>query len=125
MTVLVDSDIIIEVTRGNRSILHSWIELSESEDIVLYSPVTEAELWAGARPHEYPALTELFVKLVCVPIDRGLGRRAGEYLRLYRKSHRLQMADALIASAAALNQAALWTRNRKPYPMKDLSFYSP
>jgi predicted nucleic acid-binding protein len=124
VTVLVDSDIVIEVTRANRVILQSWFQLSQSEDIVLYSPVTEAELWAGARPHEHSALTLLFAKLVCVPIDRDVGRQAGEYLRQYHKSHGLQIADALIASGAVLNRAALWTRHRKHYPMKELSFYS-
>ena len=41
----------------------------------------------------------------------------------YRKSHGLQITDALIAAAAVLNHAELWTRNRKHYPMKELSFY--
>jgi predicted nucleic acid-binding protein len=29
----------------------------------------------------------------------------------------------LIAAAAVLNRASLWTRNRKHYPMKALTFY--
>ncbi|MGI8744094.1 MAG: PIN domain-containing protein [Bryobacteraceae bacterium] len=98
-----------------------WIELSESENPILYSPVSAAELWAGARPHEHSALTDLFRALVCVPIDGPTGRQAGDYLRQYRKSHGLELGDALVASAALLNNAALWTRNRKHYPMKELS----
>jgi len=42
---------------------------------------------------------------------------AGEYLRRYNKSHNLKIADALIAASAVQNQADLWTRNRKHYPM--------
>jgi predicted nucleic acid-binding protein len=46
MTVLVDSDILIEVTRGvNEVILDQWMELSESTAVVLCSVVTIAELW--------------------------------------------------------------------------------
>ncbi len=123
MTVLVDSDILIEVSRGNHDLLRRWIELSGSEDVVLYSPVTEAELWAGARPHEHLALKNLFQSLMCVPVDSETGRRAGDYLRQYRKSHGVQLADALIAATAVLNGAALWTRNRKHYPMKELTLY--
>lgn len=124
MTVVVDSDILIEVSRGkNEEILTKWTELSQSEDAILYSPVTAAELWAGARPREHEALTNLFRALVCVPIDRETGRQAGDYLRLYRKSHSVELGDALIASAVVLNHAELWTRNRKHYPMKELSFY--
>jgi hypothetical protein len=124
VTVLVDSDILIEVSRGkDQDILSRWMELSHSEDLVLYSPVTAAELWAGARPPEHEAITNLFRALVCAPINGEVGRQAGDYLRQYRKSHGLELGDALIASAALLNRARLWTRNRKHYPMKELAFY--
>ncbi|MGC2111246.1 MAG: type II toxin-antitoxin system VapC family toxin [Candidatus Korobacteraceae bacterium] len=124
MTVLVDSDILIEVSRGrDRKILSRWEELSQSDNVVLYSPVTAAELWAGARPREHEELTNLFQALLCVPIDSETGRQAGEYLRLYRDSHSVELGDALIAAATVLNQAELWTRNRKHYPMRELSFY--
>ena len=124
MTVLVDSDILIEVSRGrDQNILSRWTELSQSDNPVLYSPVTAAELWAGARPREYEALTDLFRTLLCAPIDNETGRQAGDYLRQYRKSHGVELGDALIAAAALLNRAELWTRKRKHYPMKELSFY--
>jgi predicted nucleic acid-binding protein len=45
-------------------------------------------------------------------------------LRQYRKSHGVEIADALIAAAAVANRAELWTRNRKHYPMKDVSFFA-
>jgi predicted nucleic acid-binding protein len=67
--------------------------------------------------------TGLLRALVCAPIDYETGRQAGDYLRHYRKSHGLQISDALIAAAAVLNRAQLWTRNRKHYPVKELSFY--
>ena len=35
----------------------------------------------------------------------------------------MEVGDALIAAAAQLNRAALWTRNRKHYPMKELVFF--
>jgi hypothetical protein len=124
MSVLVDSDVLIEVTRGRDADLVSrWIELSRSDVAVLYSPVSAAELWAGARPAEHDAIDNLFGALTCVPIDAETGRQAGDYLRRYRKSHAVELGDALIAASAALNGAMLWTRNRKHYPMKDLAFF--
>ena len=123
MTVLVDSGILIEVSRGReQAIVTRWMELSRSDSAILYSPVSAAELWAGARPSEHRALTDLFRALICAPIDGETGRQAGDYLRRYRKSHDLELGDALIASAALLNRATLWTRNRKRYPMKGLTF---
>ncbi len=124
MTVLVDSDILIEVSRGrDQAAVARWLELSDSDSPILCSPVSVAELWAGARPHEHRTLTSLFQTLHCVPIDAETGRRAGDYLRQYRKSHGIELGDALVAAAAVLHRAALWTRNRKHYPMEALSFF--
>ena len=124
MTVLVDSDILIEVFRArNQDILLRWGELSHSDSMILYSPVSEAEIWAGAWPREHEAINRLLQRLICAPIDRETGRVAGDYLRQYPKSHGLELGDALIAATALLNRAELWTRNRKHYPMKELSLY--
>jgi len=124
MTVLVDSDILIEVSRGkNAGIVSKWLDLSNSAAAVLYSPVSVAELWAGARPNEHDALNNLFRALTCIPIDEESGLKAGVYLQQYRRSHGVEVADALIAASAVMNHAELWTRNRKHYPMKDISFF--
>ena len=124
MTVLVDSDILIEITRGRDSaIVSQWEGLADSDAVLLCSPVTIAELWHGARPSEHAALDALFESIICVPVDRAIGRRAGEYLRQYHKSHSLELGDALIAATASGHDATLWTRNRKHYPMKDISFF--
>ncbi len=124
MSVLVDSDVLIEVTRGrDQDLLSRWGELSQSDRVILYSPVTAAELWAGARQQEYAALANLFRTLLCAPVDAETGRQAGDYLRHYRKSHGVELGDALIAAAAVLNRAELWTRNRKHYPMREVTFY--
>ncbi len=124
MSVLVDSDILIEASRGTDADLVSrWTELSRSDVAILYSPVSAAELWAGARPAESDSIDALFRALICVPIDEETGRRAGDYLRRYRKGHGVELGDALIAAGAVLNGAMLWTRNRKHYPMKELAFF--
>jgi predicted nucleic acid-binding protein len=124
VTILVDSDILIEVARGRDSeVMARWAELAASEDLILCSPVSMAELWTGARPSEHASLTNLFKALICIPVDAETGRLAGECLRRYRKSHNVELGDALIGAAASLNRAALWTRNRKHYPMKDVAFF--
>jgi len=124
MRVLIDSDILIEVGRGNVAVMRLWSAFSQSEDELLYSPVTEAELWAGVRRHEVRDLQDILERLNCVPVDSQTGRRAGDYLRQYHKSHGLEVPDALIAASSVLNQALLWTRNFKHYPMPDVTFYS-
>jgi predicted nucleic acid-binding protein len=122
--ILIDSDILIEISRGrNHDVLAKWAQLQDSDSGLLCSPVTVAELWHGARPSEYKTLDDLFAALICVPIDHEIGRRAGDCLRQYGKTHSLELGDAFLAATALTHGAALWTRNRKHYPMKGLAFY--
>lgn len=124
MTVFVDSDVLIEVLRARDQILISrWDLLARDGTAVLYSPVSAAEVWAGARIKEHGQIVRLLRPLLCTPIEYETGRQAGEYLLQFSKSHNLKIGDALIAAAAVHNQAALWTRNRKHYPMTNLTFY--
>ena len=51
--------------------------------------------------------------------------RAIAYLSRYARTHGLEIADALIAAAAATGGLRLWTLNRRHYPMTDLLFYEP
>lgn len=44
-------------------------------------------------------------------------------MRQFAKSHRLELADALIAATASIHKLKLWTRNRRHYPMKDIAFF--
>jgi predicted nucleic acid-binding protein len=125
VSVLIDSDIVIEVLRGrDRAILSQWSALADAHDPILVSPITVAEIGAGALSHEAQIISRFFAPLICVAIDQKVGQLAGEYLRQFSKSHGLKIADALIAASAAHNQAALWTRNRKHYPMSGLIFYA-
>ncbi len=125
MTVLLDSDIAIEILRGrNHAILSIWQALADSEANVFYSSVTATEVWGGAFPEEFPFIQRFFRPLICLPPDYETGYHAGELLRQYRKSHSLEVPDAIIAAAAIQHDAALWTRNRKHYPMPQITFYA-
>jgi predicted nucleic acid-binding protein len=123
-SVLIDSDILIEVSRARDSgILTKWDALSRGSTVLFCSPVTVAELWHGARQKEDRILQALFAAVQSVPIDAEIGQRAGVFLRQYAKSHGVELGDALIAATACLHDLQLWTRNRRHYPMKDLSFF--
>jgi hypothetical protein len=125
LSVLIDSDIVIEVLRArDQAILVQWSLLADSHSPILISPITIAEVGAGALPHELQIISQFFAPLDCIAIDQKIGQLAGVFLRQFSKSHNLKIADALIAASAAQNQAALWTRNRKHYPMPDLTFYA-
>jgi predicted nucleic acid-binding protein len=120
-----DTDVVIESQRGrDHRIAAKWSSLVASGASIFYSPVVAAETWAGARPQEHPLVQDFFDSLTCLPTECETGKLAGELLRKYARSHNLEVPDALIAAAAIQHQAALWTHNRKHYPMSNLTFYS-
>jgi predicted nucleic acid-binding protein len=124
VNILLDSDIAIEILRArDQAILSKWSALIVSGASVFYSPVTAAEVWAGAFPNEHQFISRFFRPLLCVAADYDIGQLAGEFLRKYARSYSLEIGDALIAATAVLRQSTLWTRNRKHYPMPGLTFF--
>jgi predicted nucleic acid-binding protein len=122
--VLIDSDVLIELFRGrNREISARWIELRESDAPIVYSPITSAEIWRGARASEAPTIAAAFAALTCIPIDTVIGKRAGEYLARFHASHGMEIGDAFIAATSSVHELRLWTRNRKHFPMRDIDYF--
>ena len=121
--VLFDSDVIIEILRGNAEIVEAVATLEGSGTPTYCSPINQAEIHAGIRPGE-EAVTEAFFRARGeVILDAEIGRRAGVYLARHAASSGVRIADALIAAAAAMSGLRLWTLNRRHYPMEDLAFY--
>jgi predicted nucleic acid-binding protein len=122
--ILLDSDVVIEVLRAkDQALLVKWSVLVSSNDDILFSPMTAAKIWPRIHPKEHATISRFFRTLVCAPIDYKVGHLAGELFRQYSKSHGVEMPDALMAASAIQNQAALWTRNRKRFPMAELTLY--
>jgi hypothetical protein len=123
VTVFIDSDVLMDVLKGeDEELLAAWRALGKTDAALLFSPVSAAEVWSAARSHEHVQIARLFRPLLCASIDHETGKLAGEFLHKYR-SHDLKVAGALIAAAVVRHNAAIWTRDRKRYPMHELSFY--
>ena len=121
--IILDSDVIIEVLRGNEEVMEEVIRLGKSGHTVLYTPVSKAEIYHGIREEEVEKAETLFFGCASVPITDTIGEKAGHYLRRFHKSHGTGLADALIAAAAFINNAELFTLNHKHYPMKDVRLH--
>jgi predicted nucleic acid-binding protein len=123
--VLVDTDILIEVLRGRkREVTQLWSDTVSEEGALFYSPVTLAEIRHGVRGHQRESTERVLSSMLSVPIEIEIGARAGDYLRSFHASHSLELGDALIAATASVHQLALWTQNRKHFPMKDVQFFT-
>jgi predicted nucleic acid-binding protein len=123
--VLLDSDVVIEVLRGNKTVARKLLTLEAAGVPTYCCAIVWAEIFAGIRPGE-EALTEAFLAARGdVVLDASAGRRAGAYLARYSRSHGVEIADALVAAAASTTGLRLWTTNRRHYPMRDVVFHEP
>jgi predicted nucleic acid-binding protein len=123
--VLLDSDIIIAWLRGYAPESDAIQKLLERGCALLWTPVSIAEIFYGARPAEIKQIEKLFLILETVPISEAIGMQAGKYLQKYSKSHGVELGDALIAAAAHISGLMLWTGNKKHYPMAGIQLFSP
>ena len=123
--ILLDSDIIIAWLRGYESICGAVLGLLESGHVLLWTPVSIAEIFCGAKTAEIQQIEKLFLILETMPISGAIGRQAGYYLQKYSKSHGVELGDALIAASAGVSGLMLWTMNKKHYPMPEIRLFSP
>ena len=122
---LVDTDIAIDHFHGHQAAQDYFAETLAAGEVLAVSVITLTELMAGMRPGEEARTEKLLNLFVLLEVDEAVGRKAGEYLHEYARSHHLELGDALIAASAALSGAELITRNTKHYPMTDIRVISP
>lgn len=113
--LVLDTDVLIDFLRGQ---VEAVGYLESVSDELLTSVVTVAELFAGVREgEERRILEELLEEFRVVPVTREVAELGGLHRRDYRKSHNIQLADALIAATVEREQATLVTLNDKHFPM--------
>jgi predicted nucleic acid-binding protein len=115
MPVLVDTNVLIELLRRVPAAA-SWIN-GQTERLTI-SVVTVLELYAGARSQrEERDIAALCQRLGCLPVDQGIAERAGTLMQHFRKSHDIDLPDAIIAATAEHHGLKLATLNVKHFPM--------
>jgi predicted nucleic acid-binding protein len=115
MNVLIDSCIVIDFLRRKPTALAFIGDLGA---VPALSVVSVAELRAGQRGVLETSLIDgLLANSRVLPVERDIAEQAGEFMQRFRKSHRLDIADALIAATAAHHGLDLATLNLKHFPM--------
>lgn len=111
MPFLIDSNVLIDVSRGNTGPIQYVDRLSEPWAL---SQVTALELTVGARDKRDLATIDGFLSLYpVVPLSDSIGARAYRLLKFYAKSHGLHVFDSLIAATAIERPLTLVTLHRK------------
>jgi predicted nucleic acid-binding protein len=124
MSYLVDTDVLVDVSRGNRAAV-AYVD-SLNNDWAL-SAMTALEFIAGAKNQRKVGLIDGLIEVYeTIPVDVPIGRRAYDLLKIYAGSHGLRAFDSLIAATAMNEGRTLVTRNRKHFEMiKGLMIYVP
>ena len=115
---LVDTDVLIAHLRGLPAAQRWLIDACSSRGQLAVSAVSVAELTGGMRSGERRAVWRLLGSLRVEPVTEAVGRRAGELMRQYRRSHAsIGLADYLIAATAESAGLELATCNVRHFPM--------
>ncbi|MFH0925392.1 MAG: type II toxin-antitoxin system VapC family toxin [bacterium] len=116
--IIIDSDILIWILRGNKEIRAQFEKaITQTGGSIFITPIQLAELYAGIREKEKLDTEKFLTTFSLINIDGKIGRLAGEFMNKYHKSHSITIADALIAASTKICGLKLWTLNKKHYPM--------
>ena len=119
MNFLIDTDILIDISKGIEKALE-YLESLKGE--LFISEITAMELIVGARNKEEIIEIEKFlINYNKINLNEKITEHAYELLKEHAQSRGLTIPDALIAATAKINNLKILTRNKKHYaPIKNL-----
>jgi predicted nucleic acid-binding protein len=121
MTVLLDTNVLIDVLRNRNGRREFLADLLDSGNQLACCAVTVAEVYAGMRSAEARETAEFLNSLEYLEITRETSGGAGRMKAAWaKKGITLTLPDVLIAAVAIQHRAALATDNRKHFPMTEL-----
>lgn len=124
--VFVDTDIIINYSKGFGKNLIELFELKENSQVELYiNPIIIAEFYADKnllKQKEMERINKLFQMFQVIDISKEIGLLTGELLRT---SQTISIADTFIAATCLHHDLLLATNNKKDFGrVKRLVFYT-
>ncbi|NIR28172.1 MAG: type II toxin-antitoxin system VapC family toxin [Gammaproteobacteria bacterium] len=125
MSLLFDTDVLVDHLRGVTAARDALLTLGRGDDRAAISVITVAEIEAGLREQERPAVEHLFAALAIQDVTEPIVRQAGRYRASFGASHGVLLPDAIIAATARVQQMPLVTLNKKHYPMSDIAVQVP
>ncbi len=111
--VVLDTNILIEILKGNEDIV-SFVQNLKAQ--LFISTISKMELFYGARDKKELKKIEDFTNLFHIlEINEHISKYSTNLIKQYSKSHNLNIPDALIASTCIFHKTALYTLNLKDF----------
>lgn len=118
MSLLIDTNVVIDLLRGHRHGLHL---LEPDRDPLVISVITVHEIYAGMRSGEEEMTETMLAGFELAPFRAEEARLSGRWWSEYRQQGiTLDLRDLAIAAAAAVRNLPLATANVKDFPMPEL-----
>lgn len=117
MTVVLDTDILIDILYKREPTMRLLTQLRDAGETLATTSVNAGELWRGARtPEAREKVAKLLTALHDVPHGPRAARRFGEVMEaLDRAGAPIGNSDGMIAAAALEAGGRLVTRNAKEF----------
>lgn len=113
--VVVDTDILIDVSRSDDQAI-GYLNRLESQRDLAVSVITQMELIVGCQnKQELQKLAQFLQRFRVLQCSSEISAKGVELLAQYRLSHGLLIPDGLIAATAMVWNAPLATKNQRDY----------
>ena len=121
MPYLIDTDVLIEISRGSEAAADF---IDNLHDDVFIARISAMELIIGARDRRDQNAIEKFISIFqLAELSDSIGQNAYAHAKRYSKSHGLTLADALIAATATTSDFTLVSKNEKHFhPIAGLKY---
>jgi predicted nucleic acid-binding protein len=124
--LVLDTNIVIDLLKKVPAVVDRFMSLMAAQTQFLICPIVVAEVYAGAFKREYKDIEAFFDLCQRVDMDSDTGRQAGIYANQFAKAFQgIALEDYVLAATAHTHRCALWTHNRKHYPMDDIELFTP
>ena len=106
MPYLIDTDVLIDVSRDNEAAIEFLDQLGDAWSI---SIITALELIVGARnKREVSQIDQLVAVYSAIPLTAEIGNLSYGLLRKFAKSHGLRVFDSLIAFLSCTEGSSIY-----------------
>jgi predicted nucleic acid-binding protein len=116
--VIVDTDIIVALLKGDHDIAGRLEELLEQYTLFI-TPVTVTEVISVVNENEQTLISQLFDIIRVLNVNKEIGTIAGSFLKPEAAGSNLTIGSAVIAASVAYYKFPFWTLNPGFYPMLD------
>jgi len=111
--ILLDTNVLIEILKNNQKTI---IKVQSFDAILAISSISVMELYYGALNKVELNKLEKFVSMFqIIQLNESISTHATKLIKIYAKSHNLDIPDSLIASSALVNKCRLFTYNIKDF----------